>query len=292
MRRGLSLLFSLSLCLAVFPGSLGAAQDSSAPPSESRPQYATETPEQLQRLAAPIALYPDSLVAQILMAATFPEQVVEADRFLQARLDLKGDALAKEVDQEPWDPSVRALTAFPSVLGNMDKNLSWTSTLGDAYYNQEADVMAAVQVMRQRAQGAGNLKTTQQQVVKTEGETIVVEPAAPEVVYVPAYDPWVVYGDPVVVAWPGWYAYPGIWYAGPYVWWGVGFEIGWSWGYGWGWHHWGCDWHHHWVEHDHYRYYSRSRTYYNRNRYYRNSSRNGRETYSREGNRASNRSYG
>ena len=289
MRRGLSLLFSLSLCLTVFSGSLGAAQDSSARPSESRPQYATETPEQLQQLVAPIDLYPDSLIAQILMAATFPEQVVEADRFLQAHPDLKGDALAKEVDQQPWDPSVRALTAFPSVLGNMDKNLSWTSTLGDAYYNQEEDVMAAVQVMRQRAQAAGNLKTTQQQVVKTEGETIIVEPAEAEVVYVPAYDPWVVYGDPVVVAWPGWYAYPGIWYAGPYVWWGVGFEIGWSWGYGWGWHHWGCDWHHHWVEHDHYRYYSRSRTYYNRSSYYRDGRGGTRDSY---GNRTSNRGSG
>ena len=114
---------------------------------------------------APIALYPDSLVAQILAASTFPEQVVEADRWVQAHPDLKGDALGQAVDQQPWDPSVKALTAFPSVLGNMDKNLSWTSSLGDAYYNQQQDVMDAVQVMRQRAQEAGNLKTTPQQTV-------------------------------------------------------------------------------------------------------------------------------
>ena len=98
-------------------------------------------------------------MAQILAASTFPEQVVEADRWVQAHPDLKGDALGHAVDQQPWDPSVKALTAFPSVLGNMDKNLSWTSSLGDAYYNQQPDVMDAIQVMRQRAQQAGNLKT-------------------------------------------------------------------------------------------------------------------------------------
>jgi hypothetical protein len=114
------------------------------------PPYAQQTPEQLQRLVAPIALYPDSLVAQILAASTFPEQVVEADRWVQANPDLKGDALGKAVDQQPWDPSVKALAAFPSVLGNMDKNLSWASSLGDAYFNQQPDVMDAVQVMRRR----------------------------------------------------------------------------------------------------------------------------------------------
>ncbi len=292
MRRVLSLVLSFSLFLTGVSESLWAMQDASAPPSSSREiQYADKPPEQLQQLVAPIALYPDSLVAQILMAATFPEQVVEADRWLQAHPDLKGDALAKAVDQQPWDPSVKALTAFASVLGNMDKNLSWTSTLGDAYYNQQSDVMAAVQVMRRKAEDAGNLKTTQQQVVKTESETIIVEPADPEVVYVPAYDPWVVYGYPVVVAWPGWYEYPGIWYSGTYVYFGVWYGVGFYYGYGWGWHHWGCDWHHHWVEHDHYRYYSRSRTFYNRNTYYR-SGRGGRDSYSREGNRGSTRSSG
>src|SRR5208283_2326477 len=217
---------------------------------------------------ASIALYPDSLVAQILAAATFPEQVVEADRWLQAHPDLKGDALGQAVDQQPWDPSVKALTAFPSILGNMDKNLSWTSSLGDAYYNQGQDLMDAVQVMRQRAQEAGTLKTSPQQTVITQGSTIVVEPANPEVVYVPAYDPWVVYGDPIV-AWPGWYPYPGVWYDGPALWFGVGFGIGWFGGWGWGWDHWRCDWHNRNVNYNHNRYYSRSSTFYNRNNYYR-----------------------
>ena len=290
MRQGFSLLLSLSLFLTASTEGLWATQEASAASNSSQePQYATKSPELLQQLVAPIALYPDSLVAQILLAATFPEQVVEADRWLQAHPDIKGDALAKTVDQQPWDPSVQALTAFPSVLGNMDKNLSWTSTLGDAYYNQQADVMAAVQVMRQKAQQAGNLKTTEQQAVKTENSTIIIEPAEPEVVYVPAYDPWVVYGDGVVVAWPGWYAYPGIWYAGPYVSWGIGFGIGWYWSYGWGWGHWGCDWHQHWAEHDHERYNSRSRTFYNRNANDRGD-RGGRDSYNRGGSRDSGRS--
>jgi hypothetical protein len=150
----------------------------------------------------------------------------------------------------------------------MDKNLSWTSSLGDAYYNQQQDVMDAVQVMRQRAQDAGNLKTTPQQTVTAQDSTIIIEPAEPDVVYVPAYDPWLVYGGPIV-AWPGWYPYPGIWYGGPYLSFGVGFGIGFFGGYGWGWHHWGSDWHNHVVIYNHNRYYSRSNTFYNRNNYYR-----------------------
>jgi hypothetical protein len=140
--------------------------------------------------------------------------------------------LAKAVDQQSWDPSVKALTAFPSVLGNMDKNLSWTSSLGDAYYNQQLDVMDAIQVMRQKAQAAGTQKTTDQQTVSSDDSTITIQPASPEVVYVPAYDPWLVYGYPIV-AWPGWYPYPGIWFGGPYLSFGVGFGIGFYGGFGW-----------------------------------------------------------
>jgi hypothetical protein len=207
-------------------------------------------------------------VAQILAAATFPEQVVEADTWVQAHPDLKGDALGQAVDQQPWDPSVKALTAFPSVLGNMDKNLSWTSSIGDAFYNQEQDVMDAVQELRQRAQEAGNLKTTPQQTVTAQGSTIIIEPTSPEVVYVPAYDPWLVYGGPIE-AWPGWYEYPRISYGDPYLSFGVGYRIGYYGGYGWGWHHWGSDWHHRSVTYDHDRYHSQSRTFYNPNDYYR-----------------------
>ena len=116
-----------------------------------------QTPEQLQQLVAPIALYPDELVAQILAASTYPTEIVEADRWVQQHSDLKGQQLAQAADQQAWDPSVKAVAQFPSVLGNMNKNLSWTSALGDAYVNQQKDVMDAVQEMRKRARQAGNL---------------------------------------------------------------------------------------------------------------------------------------
>ena len=150
--------------------------------------------KQLQQLVAPIALYPDELVAQVLAAATYPTEIVEANRWLQQNSSLKDAQLADAVDKQPWDPSVKALTQFPSVLANMDKNLSWTSSLGDAYFNHPQDVLNAVQVMRKRAQSAGTLKTTAQQTVTTKDQTTIIEPANPEVVYLPEYDPWVVYG--------------------------------------------------------------------------------------------------
>lgn len=266
-------LVALATLLAAWPLYLRAYQDAPAPGSvaptpPSAPAYVAQTPEQLQQLVAPIALYPDSLVAQILAASAFPDQIVLADRWLQAHPELKGAALGQAVDPQPWDPSVKALTAFPTVLGNMDKNLSWTSSLGDAYYNQQQQVMDAVQVMRQRAQAAGTLNTTPQQNVTTQGSAIVIEPATPDVVYVPAYDPWVVYGAPIV-PWPYWYPYPGIWYEGPFLSFGIGFGIGFFGGFGWGWGHWGFDWHNRYPVFDHGRYYSHSNTFYNRNAYYR-----------------------
>jgi uncharacterized membrane protein YgcG len=217
---------------------------------------------------APIALYPDELVAQILAASTYPAQIVEADRWLQQHTELKGEQLAQEVDQQPWDPSVKGLTQFPSVLANMDKNLSWTSSLGDAYINQQQDVMNAIQVMRQRAQKVGNLNSTSQEKVTQQGQTIVIEPADPQVVYVPQYNPWVVYGAPVV-AWPEWYAYPGLFLPGPGIVFGVGFGIGFFGGFGWGWHHWGADWDHHTVIFNHNTFISRSHTFINRDHFFR-----------------------
>jgi len=236
-------------------------------PAASAPAYTQQSPTQLKQLVAPIALYPDSLVAQVLAASTFPEQAVEADRWIQAHPDLKGDALARAVDQLPWDPSVKALTAFPSVLGNMDKNLPWASALGDAYFNQQQNVMDAVQVMRRRAQSAGNLRSNAQATVATQDNQVTIEPANPDLVYVPAYDPWVIYGSPLV-AWPGWYPYPGIWFNGPSLSFGIGFGIGTFGGFGWGWGHWGFDWHDRYAMYNHSRYYSRSRTFYNRSNFY------------------------
>jgi hypothetical protein len=271
-RQILACVLASALLLPMLPQSVSAAQeqDAQAPAQSSQaPPYTQQTPDQLQQLVAPIALYPDSLVAQVLAASTFPAELVEADRWVQANPDLKGDALAQAVDKQSWDPSVKALTAFPTVLGNMDKNISWTSSLGDAYYNQEQGVMDAIQVMRQKAQQAGNLKDTPQQTVQTQDSNIVIQPTQPDVVYVPAYDPWLVYGYPVA-AWPGWYPYPGIWWGGPSLYWGgIGFGIGFYGGFGWGWGHWGVGWGGRTVIFNNNRYYSRSNTFYNRNNYYR-----------------------
>ena len=292
IKQILASLLPLAVLFAIWPQDL-LGQDAQAPAMAAPPPplHAPQSPEQLQQLVAPIALYPDSLVAQILAASTFPEQVVEAERWLQAYPDLQGAALGQAVEQQPWDPSVKALTAFPSILGNMDKNLSWTSSLGDAYYNQQQDVMNAVQVMRQQAQAAGNLQTTPQQTVETQDSTIVIQPASPDVVYVPAYDPWLIYGFPIV-AWPGWYPYPGIWYDGPYLSWGVGFGIGFFAGFGWGWGHWGFDWHNRYPIYNHGRYYSHSNTFYNRNSYYRGGSARGVATNVERGVSANRAGYG
>jgi hypothetical protein len=269
LKQSLSLLLSCCLVLATAPGAFAAQAEQSAAPSPvqaAQVQAAQQTPEQLQQLVAPIALYPDALVAQILAAATYPDQVVEADRWLQQHANLKGEQLGKEVDKQPWDPSVKALTEFPSVLANMDKNLSWTSSLGDAYVNQQQDVMNAVQVMRDRAEKAGNLKNTSQEKVSKQGHTIVIEPVDPEVVYVPEYDPWLAYGEPVGI-WPGWYWYPGLFFDGPGIAFGLGFGIGFFGGFGWGWGHWGYDWHHHDILFDHHGYVSHSRVFVNRNNF-------------------------
>jgi hypothetical protein len=156
------------------------------------------SPEQLEQLVAPIALYPDTLLAQVLAAATYPAQVVGADHWLQAQPYASPDQIAAGADaQTSWDPSVKALTAFPQVLALMDRNLQWTTDLGNAYYNQPQDVLQTVQVMRQRAQAAGTLQNTPQEEMTYNQGYIELAPANPQVVYVPAYNPWDIYGQPV-----------------------------------------------------------------------------------------------
>ena len=259
--------FSILLCwcvaLAAVPEAFAQANQ---PDSQIPVQAAQQTQAQLEQLVAPIALYPDELVAQVLAAATYPDQIVQADRWLQQHPELKGEQLAQKVDKQPWDPSVKALVEFPSVLANMDKNLSWTSSLGDAYINQQQDVMNAVQEMRRRAQAAGNLKSTPQQTVTQQRQTVIIEPANPEVVYVPAYDPWIVYGAPIVI-WPDWYWYPGLFLPGPGITFGIGFGTGFFGGFGWGWQHWSPDWHRSTIIFNHATYISRSRTFVNRSYY-------------------------
>lgn len=212
------------------------------PPPES---YNVLSPEQLNQLVAPIALYPDSLVAQILAAATYPTEIADADNFLQSNQGMPPDQLGDMVDSMDWDPSVKALVAFPSILNNLDRNLDWTSQLGNAYYNQPQDVMSAVQEMRQRAYEAGNLRSTQQLAVEYQPGDIVIAPANPEVVYVPWYDPWTVYGTPIS-PWSGYYVRPrpsGFFFAsGLGIGFGIGIAVGhWN-NWGWGYHNWGMGW--------------------------------------------------
>jgi len=244
-------------------GPIYASQDGS--PARGRPPAAPLAQQQLQQLVAPIALYPDALVAQILAASVYPTQVVEAERFLQQNPDLKGTDLATAVDQQDWDPSVKALTQFPSVLANLDKNLTWTSELGDANTNQPTEVMDAVQYMRHKAEAAGNLKTTPQQVVTEQGPDVVIQPADPQVVYVPTYDPTFIYGYPVGL-WPGFY-YPW-WGPGAYLSFGVGFGVGAFFGFGWGWGGWGLNWGQRGIWYGGSRYAYHTRAFYNRNAYF------------------------
>lgn len=162
--------------------------------------YAQLPSDNLDSLVAPIALYPDALVAQVLGAATYPDQVVAANQFVKVNSDLKGNGLRAQVENRGWDPAVQALTQFPTVLELLARNISWTSALGDAAANQEADVMAAIQRMRGKASNVGSLKSGSEiKVIQQSPEVIVIEPAKPNVIYVPSYNPTVVYGAPVVV---------------------------------------------------------------------------------------------
>ena len=193
-------LLSIPLCcllvITAAPFDAGGQQPA---PTGYAGQGAPLSADELQQLVAPIALYPDALVAQILGAATFPDQVASASTWLQQNRNLTGTALMQAVDTQPWDPSVKALTQFPSVLDNLAKNLSWTSALGEAYHTQAADVMSAIQVLRAKAQAAGNLKSGSQiTVVQQSPQVIVIQPTNPQVVYVPQYNPTVVYGTPYV----------------------------------------------------------------------------------------------
>lgn len=226
-----------------------------AAPQTAAPQPAPGGPalpaEQLEQLVSPIALYPDPLVAQILMAATYPLEVVEADRWLQlpANAALTGDALTAAVQQQPWDPSVKSLVPFPQLLHLMGNNLDWTEQLGDAFLAQQADVMDAVQRLRQRAEAAGALASTPQQTVSTQDQEVMIEPANPDIIYVPAYNPWCVYGPWPYPAYPPFYfgTWPG--YCVPadiFLVWGVGIYppfAFWAWG--------AFDWRHHAIRIDH-----------------------------------------
>lgn len=266
------------------------AQSQQAPPAT----YATPTADQLYSLVAPIALFPDNLLAQVLAGSTFPDQITTAYQWVQQNSKLQGQQLLEIVNQQPWDASVKGLTQFPDVLNQMATNLSWTSALGDAYFNVPQSVMNAVQVMRQRSYQAGTLKSTQQQnvtvqnqapgaaapapsssgspqvtVVQPPPQTIVIQPAQPDVVYVPTYNPTVVYGAPVA-PYPGYSS--GALVATSLISFGVGMAVGAAISgggcCGWGWNSWGCGWHNSTVVYNHNTYISTSNTFVNRNNYY------------------------
>ncbi|MCL4477433.1 MAG: DUF3300 domain-containing protein [Nitrospirae bacterium] len=203
--RGLA---GIIIAMLVMPPGI-PAQDPGEP--EQTTEQTTEQTErfgkeELAQMLAPIALYPDSLIAQILMASTYPLEIVEAERWLRQNKHLKGDELDKALQEKTWDPSVKSLCHFPDVLFAMSDKLDQTRKLGDAFLSQQDDAMATIQELRQKAQNQGNLRTTKEQQVIVEGDVIKIEPTDPEVVYVPVYDPFYVYG-------PWWYpAYP------PYYW--------------------------------------------------------------------------
>ena len=195
-------------------------------------------PEELEQLCAPIALHPDSLVSQILMASTYPLEVVQAERWAKQNASLKGDALTKALEAQDWDPSVKSLVNFPQVLTMMSEKLDWTTKLGDAFIADQKSVLDTVQKLRAKAQEAGNLKTTKEQTVVVEEKIIKIEPANPQVVYVPSYNPTVVYGSWPYPAYPPYYYYPPGYVATSMFAFGAGVAMGAAWGYAWG----NCNW--------------------------------------------------
>lgn len=234
------------LLIVLLPASLSFGQTPQVPPAPQQPEPLL-SPEQLDNLVAPIALYSDPLLGQVLAASTYPLEIAEAQQWLQQNRNLRGAQLVDAARQQNWDPSVQALVAFPDAMNLLANDIRWTTDLGNAFLAQQADVMSAVQRMRERARANGKLQSTPQQVVTDENQNgqsaIEIQPADPQVIYVPVYQPEYVWGPPV------WGAYPDLWYP-PGFGFGFGFGFapgifiggffpGWAgWG-GWGW---GCGW--------------------------------------------------
>ncbi len=212
-----------------------------SPPAQG--QTTKIPPDELDSLVAPIALYPDPMLAQTLAASTYPLELIQLQQWLAKHPTLKDKALADAVAKQPWDPSVQAMAALPDLVKRLADDIQWTTDLGNAFLAQQKDVMDAVQRMRKKAQDKGNLKTTEQQKVETQviesKSTIVIQQANPQVVYVPSYDPVVVYGPPVYPYPPIYYPPPGYYAAGLAISFGIGIAMGAFWGGGWGW---GCGW--------------------------------------------------
>ncbi len=230
------LAWALIVLLAAPPAVM--TQQPAAPPATPTQQPAAPPvfkQEELDQILAPIALYPDSLVAQILMASTFPLEVVQAARFAKQNASLKGEALTKALESQNWDPSVKSLVNFPQVLTMMNDKLDWTQKLGEAFLAQQKPVMDTIQSLRAKAQAAGNLKTTKEQTVIVEQKIIKIEPASPQVIYVPTYNPTEVYGAWAYPAYPPYYYYPPGYVATTTAFaFASGVALGAAWGYAWG----------------------------------------------------------
>lgn len=236
----------LCVGLLIAPGPYAFAQQPQPPGTRSAQPQPLLSRDELDSLVAPVALYPDPILSQVLVASTYPLEIVEAARWLQENRNLSGKALAEAASQQPWDASVQALVLIPEVLNRLNQEVRWTTDLGDAFLAQETDVMDAVQRMRQKAMANGALHSTPQQIVSTTTENnqpfIVIEPASPQVVYVPVYNPVAVWGPPV-------YPFPAISYP-PYrgiaaasaISFGVGMAVGSFWGGGWGGWGWNPGW--------------------------------------------------
>jgi len=223
-----ALAWGIVLLMALPPG--GLAQQSGSPPVFKQ--------EELDQILAPVALYPDPLVSQILMASTYPLEVVQADRWAKQNSKLKGDALTKALESQDWDPSVKSLVNFPQVLTMMSDKIDLTQKLGDAFLADQKKVLDTIQSLRAKAQASGNLKTTKEQTVVVEEKIIKIEPADPQVIYVPTYNPTVVYGAWPYPAYPPYSYYPpGYVYATPFAF-AAGVGLGMAWGYAWG----SCNW--------------------------------------------------
>src|SRR6185295_12509105 len=214
--------FALMLLFALLMPTHSQAQSSGVPPDLEAQSVEYLPQDQLDALLAPIALYPDDLLAQVLMASTYPLEVVEAARFVQQNPALSGAALDDAVRTRRWDPSVQSLTAFPQVLAMMSDRLEWTQQLGDAVLANRQQVMDTVQALRVRAEATGTLQDTDQQHVYTSDQAIIIEPAQFDYVYVPVYDPLVVYGPWWVASYQPFFWYPPAYFGYPVHWHGVG----------------------------------------------------------------------
>jgi Protein of unknown function (DUF3300) len=215
------------------------AQTSPATNAPDSGEVSKIPPEQLDSLVAPIALYPDPLLSQTLVAATYPLEIIQLQQWLQQNKNLKDKALAEAVKKQDWDPSIQAMAALPDVVKRLADDIKWTTDLGNAFLAQQNDVMNAVQRMRKKAQETGNLKSTEQQKVETKvienKQVLVIEQSSPDVVYVPSYNPTVVYGAPAYPYPPIAYPPPGYYAAGMAISFGIGMAMGAAWGGGWGW---------------------------------------------------------